>query len=266
MSTGPLRRLVFTAGAVAFLVGRVGLGAAAADPGYDALAEELARLRGEIAALDSRIGDEQESRRSQLRALAAQKSALQLELQREELRHQQLSERVQKSQEKSQGNKAKEQVLAQAVAQAAERLLPTLDGALPFQLQERRAELQAIAAGCQDGSLGAATGLERLWAWVDEELKLSRENAVHKQVVRLGDEEVLAEVARVGQVALYFRTPDRRYGFATRGQGRDDYRWVIAVDPEVTPKIEALFVALEAGPAKGFFSLPGQAIAVQGGK
>jgi hypothetical protein len=238
--------------------------AGAADPGYDTLAEELARLRGEIEALDARLEDQQDTRRSQLRALAAQKSALELELQREELRHQQLSERLARGQEKSQGGKAKEEALAKAVAKSARQLLPTLDGVLPFQLDERRAELVAIAEGCEAGTLLASAGLDRLWVWVDEELKLARENAVHKQVIKLGDEEVLAEVARLGQVALYFRTPDHRYGLWTQVDGQG--RWQTTQNVEVDQKIEALFVALQAGPAKGFFTLPGQAIAAQGGR
>lgn len=258
-----LRRPVWWIGlSVALML--IGANARAADPGYDTLAEELARLRGEIEALDARLEDQHEARRSQLRTLAAQKSALELELQREELRHQQLSERLARGQEKSQGGKAKEETLAKAVAKAARQLLPTLDGVLPFQLDERRAELLAIAEGCEAGTLLASAGLDRLWVWVDEELKLARENAIHKQVIRLGDEEVLAEVARLGQVALYFRTPDHRYGLWTKADGQG--RWQTTTNPEVDQKIEALFVALQAGPAKGFFTLPGQAVVAQGGR
>src|SRR5688572_33095420 len=71
------------------------------DQELDGLAEEVARLRADIETLDTRLEDQKENRRTQLRALAAQKSTLQLEIQREELRAKQLGERAARMQERA---------------------------------------------------------------------------------------------------------------------------------------------------------------------
>jgi len=70
----------------------------------------------------------------------------------------------------------------------------------------------------------------------------------------LGGVELLAEVARVGLVALYFRAPDGRVGFAIR-EG-DGWTWQTVDGRADADRIEGLFETLGKGIRTGAFDLP----------
>ena len=94
----------------------------------------------------------------------------------------------------------------------------------------------------------------RLWAFVEDELRLSRENALDRQVIPLPEGEVLAEVARLGMVALYFRTDGGLTGAAVPRDG--GYAWEVITDRDDQKAVAALFEKLRHGVRTGAFTLP----------
>ncbi|MFB6373638.1 MAG: DUF3450 family protein, partial [Bradymonadaceae bacterium] len=94
----------------------------------------------------------------------------------------------------------------------------------------------------------------RLWQFVEDELRLSRENGMYSQVIELGGEEVLADVARVGMVSLYFKTEDGRVGVAERTD--EGWRWQTIRKEKQKRRIEKLFESFKKNIRVGYFELP----------
>src|SRR5262245_18947593 len=86
-------------------------------------------------------------------------------------------------------------------------------------------------------------------------MKLARESGVHQAALVLDGQEVLADVARLGMVALYFRAPGDRLGVARRKGSV--WTWETITAEEDRARIQALFTALEHDVKSGFFELPG---------
>jgi hypothetical protein len=229
--------------------------ARAAEPTLDSLAEQVARLRGEIEILDARLDEQKESRRSQLRALATQKSAMEMDLQREELRAKQLTDRLARLTDRAQASGERQEVVSRAVLESIAILRKTLDHSIPFQVKERTETLDTIKRELEAATLQPTAAIGRIWEWVDVEIKLSRENELGQQVILLDGKEVLADVARLGMVALYFRASENRYGVARKNGG--GWTWEVLPALENQERIAALFAALEKDHGRGLFVLPG---------
>jgi hypothetical protein len=229
--------------------------AQAPDPDLAPLAEELARLRGEIELLDARLEEQRDDRRGQLRALAARKAALELELQKEKLRAQQLGERLGRDRDKKKNATARREHLEGAIVPALTRYAESVRKGIPFRIEERSAELDALRTALESGSISASEALDKVWTWVDAELALARQTGLHPQVIKLGGAEVMSEVARLGLVVLYARTPDGR--FAVAQKNGETWSWSLVETPADQERVKVLFTAINQGLDKGFYSLPG---------
>ena len=64
------------------------------------------------------------------------------------------------------------------------------------------------------------------------------------------------DVARVGMVAMFFKTSDDAYGYVTRQNG--DWAYVITEDGDEKEQIAGLFDAFKKQIRTGFFTIPNQ--------
>ena len=125
---------------------------------------------------------------------------------------------------------------------------------LPFKRAERVAALDAIESQLEEGLLGPEKDASRLWQFAEDELRLTRESGLYQQTLTVDGEEVLAEVARIGMVAMYFQTADGRVGrVARRGE-----EWVTETltDERDVDRLRSLFDAFKKGVRQGFFTVP----------
>lgn len=227
-----------------------------ANPGanYETLAAELARLRTEVETLSSEIEDEKQQTRSQLRTLASQKSSLEAEIQREDLRMAQLNQALEEVQSRIEEAGALQSELKPAVLGAISQVRGPVAAGLPFRVEERVAELDRLHKDLQEGIVLPSVALSRLWTFVEDELRLTRENGLYRQVVHVSDEQILADVARVGMLMLYFRTPDQRYGRVSQVDGH--WTYLVYQDQGDIEQTAALFESLEKRVRGGFFEIP----------
>ena len=245
-----LRVLVVTA----LSLGPAAVSAQEAVPaGLEERAERLAELRAEV----SRLGDELAARRDEsdhlLRALQAQQVDLEVQLGREALRVQQLQDLLEARREAAAVDADLEELVRPVVLDGIAQARATVEAGLPYRLDERLAALDEIGRGVEGGELAPTRALGRLWAFVEDERRLATENSLDRQTLDLHGREVLAEVARLGQVALFYRTPDGEVGFAAReGAG---WAWVPLDDAAADP-VNRLFDALNKGIRTGWYELP----------
>ncbi len=226
--------------------------AAAAD--LASQAESLAKLRAEVETLGEELERAQVEQRNELRALAGQKAELAAQLRREELRLAQIGTRLDEAKAAlaEQGTDAE---LQAAVLGAADTLGQGIAAGLPFRAEERAKAVGDLAEQVRSGLLKPERAVPRLWALVEDELRLAREVGLQRQAIPLDGSEMLVEVAHVGLVSVYFVTADGRVGMARGTDGT--WTWEVLTDRAAQAQVLELFDQLRKNVREGWFDLPG---------
>lgn len=240
-------------GAILVLLGIVGSAALAQEPGR---AERLAQLRSEVEALQHEVTMEKGDMRARLRALEDARTQLELQIKQEELTLQQLSLQIDKERALVAEEGEATHILVPAVQEGIAKIRPVIENGIPFRVDERLQALREIESGLNGGTLSPARAANRLWSFYEDELRLTRESSMDRQTITIDGNEVLANVARVGMVSLYFQTQGRNpdYGWAKRSGGG----WVFekAADSGDQRRLADLFDALAKHINVGWFEIP----------
>lgn len=218
------------------------------------LAERLAAMRAEVEELSGELTHIETDSSAELRSLARQKADLEAELEREKVRAAKLRSSLETKRaaiaERSKGDEDLAPIFAAALA----GLRRHVEAGLPFRAADRLAELDKIETLQKSGVLSTERALVRLWSFVDDELRMTRESGLFRQTISLEGRELLAEVVRVGMVAIYFRTSDGAVG-ETRRTG-DGWRFTRVTGAAAERQIRDLFDSFKKQIRVGFFHLP----------
>lgn len=232
-------------------------GALAADV-VDSRAAELAKLRREVETLSSDLVLRKEDLRARLRAIEAQKMEVEVQVRREELRLAQIQGEAASRQAEIAAHAGRSETLGPGVSASIQTVRAGVVAGLPFRLADRLAELDALDAQLREHRIRPEAAAARLWAFCEDELRLGRENGLDRQIVRLDGQDVLADVARLGMVALYFHTDGGQSGAAVREDGA--WSWRLYPGRDEQKAVESLFEKLRHGVRNGSFSLPNPGI------
>lgn len=236
-----------------FLVLLVFVVPAAADQ-VSGLAEKLASLRGEVEDLSSRLARKDAEIRDELKALSRQKTELELELKKEQTRIQKVQLSIKERRERVTEEQGRDEELGPLFKDSLQDTRAYVRGSLPFRTSERLAELEKLEEQHQQGLLSASKALSRLWTFLEDEFRLTRESGLYKQAVRVDGQEHLAEVTRIGMVLLYFRVDDRFVGHAVRSG--DGWKFETIDDQEQQKLVLELFDNFKKQIRVGMFRLP----------
>ena len=146
-------------------------------------------------------------------------------------------------------------ILAPAVEEAAKNLEQWIASGIPFKVTERQKQLNEILAQMKDGTVTADKSAARLWNVIEDEKRLSKESGLYQQVIKVEGKEELADLARIGLVALYVRLNDGRVGYAQQGTDAT-WNYTLVQTPEQSDQIHALFDAFKKNIRVGLFTLP----------
>ena len=237
----------------------VGLALAGALPAHaqsdaDALSQGLVRLRGEVEQLNTELELLREEQRTTLGALNVQKAELAGSTERQQLALREAQQKLEGQRTATAEAGVTGEALKPVLLEATAALEAQIRAGLPFKVEERLGELASFRTQLENGSLPPQRGVNRLWAFYEDEFRLTRENGLHTQTIALGDERVLADVAKLGSMAMYFRTQDGRVGYARRNA----QAWQFVDVKEEVPRaqIAALFESLGKQIRQGYFELP----------
>lgn len=225
------------------------------------LAERLIALRGEVEQLNGELELLREEQRTVLAGLNAQRAELRASVDRQQLVARDAEAKRDAALAEAASRGSDSSALAPVLELAIEQLSHQVRGGLPFKVEERLAALGELRTQINNGSLPPARAANRLWAFYEDELRLTRETGLHNQTIEVGGERLLAEVVKVGSMALYFRTPDGRFGQAVRGG--DGWQFALADQPDAQRQIAELFDAQRKQIKQGLFTLP--VVAAHGG-
>lgn len=218
------------------------------------LAQELVVLRAEIETLNAELTDLTEQHRATMSSLAAQKGELEASKRREDLRVEELEKDLATNRERAEQAGLATEALIPVANDAIAALKSHVASGLPFKQAERTAAIEEIEDQLNTEALSPARVVNRLWRFYEDELRLARENGLYSQTIELDGEPVLADVAKLGVMAMYFATPDGRMGYAAHSD--QGWRFVEADGGGERQQIRALFDALEKQIRTGLFELP----------
>ena len=227
-------------------------GAAAQDGAK--LAGELSALRAEVETMSAQLGELKAEQQDQLRTFARQKGELVLELDREKMRLQKLRMAVASRQDEVDAEKARFQDVVPVFQDTVDALRTYIETSLPFRSDERLAELDKLVSSQHAGLLSPPKALVRLWGMVEDEFRMTHENGLFQQTVKVNGQESLADVVRLGMVALYFKTSDGQVGFAQRDGAGWTYR--VVDKPKDVEQVSNLFDSFKKQVRVGLFELP----------
>lgn len=218
------------------------------------LAEALVTLRSDVEQLTDRLEDHKREARERKRALAMQVAQLEAELQREQLRVRQLREARDRKKIEVERAAADDAALRPVVAAAADVLEARVDGSIPFRRTERWAAIKSIEDKLDEGLLTPRSALSRLWALVEDELRMTGDTGLFRETIELDGGPVMVDVVRLGTVGLYFKTGDDRVGTVARVGGA--WQTTRLDDEADRMQVLALFDAFKKQIRVGFFALP----------
>ena len=242
--------------ALALILGAMPV-ATAAD--LDTMAQTLSDLRRQVEQLSADLTLQKEDRRGRLRALDGEKAELQVQLRQQELRRSQLQQALDSEKAVRAEIVAEGQALTPAVVESIAAVRGSVKMSMPFRLQERLDELDKLEGELAAETITPREAAQRLWSFSEDELRLSKENAIDRQVITSDGQEVLEDVARLGMVAMYYKTEAGQVGWAVREAGA--WKWKPTTNTAEQQQILELFDALEKQIRVGFFELPGALVA-----
>jgi len=114
--------------------------------------------------------------------------------------------------------------------------------------------MREIESRLNSGAITPQRAVNQLWAFVEDEVRIAKENAIYSQTINLDGADVLVDVAKLGSVMLFFRTREERYGRAVAGA--DGWRWEVLEGSDQRQQIKQLFDSLRKQIRQGEFELP----------
>jgi len=220
----------------------------------DRMAEELVKLRSQVEELNSELENKKNQYKSRMLMLANQRAELETNLKREGLSIKQLQQSINKNKIRIKELGSDSSTLNPVILSSVDSLKEYVKGGLPFKKSERVKELEKISEQLTAGVIDAEKAANRLWASVEDEIRLTKENGIYRQIVVVKDREVLADVAKLGMMFLYFQLPEEEYGVVKPGSG--DYEYQLVHDSEQKKQIAGLFDSLKKQIRQGYFQLP----------
>ena len=224
------------------------------DESLDALATRLIKMRGQVDELQSELNIRREEHRNRMAYLAAQQSDMEATRNREELRVRQLQKDLDESQAQSAAAGSSSEVLAPIVSGYIRQLRDQVENGFPFKRGERTAALDELDLQLGSGAISAQRAINRLWVFVEDEIRLSRENAIYTQSIPLNGENVLVDVIKLGNAMMYFRTRDLKYGRAVDTPSGWSFQLLDSTRDQ--EQVANLYDSLRKQIRQGYFELP----------
>lgn len=218
------------------------------------MAESLMKIRADVEQLDASINDEKDTYKAGMNSLLRQKNDLESVVAREDLNIKQIERELDKVRKEIKEAGKNTEGLKPIVFKALDMMQENIQASLPFKTQERVTELEKIRAQLEADLITGQKALALTWNTYGDAIRMSKENGLFKQTISIKGQDRLAEVARIGTVAMYFKLPDDTVGYASK----DAKGWFYkeAVSKKEQEQILALFDSFKKQIRSGYFTLP----------
>lgn len=225
------------------------------------LVNSIINLRGDVENLYTDIKENKQRYNSEMKSLSTQITDSQAQINRKTTSIKLANSELEKIKTKIQNTSSKNSDIKPLVLSALDLLETTITSGVPFMVEQRVASLHKIKSDLNEGLITNEKALALTWASYDDTIRVTKEIGLFKQQINFKGKNVLAKIAKIGSVAMFFSTPSNEVGYVTKANNSYDYKHI--TNPEDIKKIVALFDALQKQIRTGYFELP-NALVLQG--
>lgn len=218
------------------------------------LASNLINLRGEVEDIQSELKILKSEHKNSMSYLNTRKTELQANVDRKELKIKQTRIALEKLQEKVKQLGAGSEQLIPQVETLIMAVKTSINTGIPFKHTERLSVIEEIERKLKARKITSQNAVNRLWAFLEDEIRLTRENAIYSQTIELHGENILVEIAKLGTVLMYFKTRDEQYGVVNREN--NGWSYTLLSDTQQIQHVAILFDSLKKQIRQGYFTLP----------
>lgn len=218
------------------------------------MAESLMKLRAEVEQLDASINDEKDTYKAGMNSLLRQKNDLESVVAREDLKIKQIERELENVRKQISEAGKNTEGLKPLLLDALTLIQTNIKGSIPFKTEERIADIEKIRSQLQSDLVTPQKALALTWNAYGDAIRMSKENGIFKQTINIDGQDRLAEVARIGTVAMFFKLPDNTVGSAQKEVTGWTFKESIAKKEQ--DQILALFDSFKKQIRSGYFTLP----------
>ena len=218
------------------------------------LVKSIMKLRGDVETLYTQIDENRDYYKSQMKSLSMQSADSEAQINRHNTSIKLASTQLQEIENKIANTSSDSVELKPLVLDAISTLASVINEGIPFKVEERLASLGKIKTQLETNEITQERALAQVWASYDDTIRLTKEIGLFKQQIDLDGRKILAKVAKLGSVMMYFSTPDERVGYVTKNASKYEYK--IITNPQDIKAVNNLFDALQKQIRTGYFSLP----------
>jgi seryl-tRNA synthetase len=222
---------------------------------YVQMAKEIASLRSEVERIYNELSSQRKTDEALLKTLHLQEAELASQIDKEKLYRDQLSAKmstVHKSLKDKQYQDANFEDVASKIYQDYKNYIQKN---LPFRQAERLNSLENIWNSLQDKKLSEDQFLVRAWNSFSDEKRLTKGILLQKQEILIGDETHKAELVKVGNIALLFKSQSNQYGFAERSKSHS-WKFQVTEDSDFKKSVDRLIEGLKLQIRSGVYDIP----------
>ncbi|MCB1582135.1 MAG: DUF3450 family protein, partial [Xanthomonadales bacterium] len=169
----------------------------------EAIVNNLIALRGQVEDLQAELQILKAEHTQSMTYLNTRKTELEANIDRKQLQIKQSQAEVVELQEKIKTLGLDSEQMIPDVLTLAKDIEQAITTGIPFKPTERKAVIESIVRDLEGRKITSQHAINRLWAFLEDEMRLARENAIYSQTIELNGEQVLVDVAKLGTVLMY---------------------------------------------------------------
>ena len=226
---------------------------AATDP-TDQLAQRMIELRKEVEVENEKYEVNKSQLFDRLKALSAERMELESNFKVEKNRNKQIRSKIDVYKKQIRKNAFLDSDLSPVLKTYLRHLRQYITNSLPIQLEQRLSAVSDVEDRLNKKEIDAVKATNLFWALVEDEKRLTRENAISRQTIEIKNKKFLADVLKLGMMRMYFKIGGKSVGYAVKQPSG----WVFkeAVNMEQTQQIQELFVSFKKQIRQGLFEVP----------
>ena len=218
------------------------------------MVKSIMKLRADVEGLYTQIDENKDNYKAQMKSYAMQVADNEAQINRKATALKVANAESAKIEEQIAKKGASTNDLTPMLSAAIDNLEKIVKSGIPFKTDERVADLEKIKIDLKSGNITQEKALSLVWASYDDALRLTKEVGLFKQQIKIGEDQKLAKVAKIGTAMMFFMTPDDQVGYVKNNNGT--YEYVVASDDKSKKQIHTLFDTLQKQIRTGYFNLP----------
>ncbi|MEA2098893.1 MAG: DUF3450 family protein [Campylobacterota bacterium] len=229
----------------------------------DKIVESIMKLRGDVESLYTKIDENKVNHKAQMKSIALQVADSEAQINRKTTSIKLADLELQKIKVKIANTSTSNIELKPLLHSSFDLLETSIKEGIPFKVPARLSALNKIKSELKEGLITQEKALALLWVSYDDNIRLTKEIGLFKQNIKVDGVNVLAQVAKIGSVMMYFSTPNNKVGYVVKDSTAYSYK--VATNEEDIKNIVALYDALQKNIRTGYFTLP-NALILKGAK